>query len=64
MLDQGCEACGMIGVKAMLHVAKQNNLKSIVLDYRTSADASGDSTRVVGYMSALFYEPSNGEKEL
>lgn len=54
-LDQGCEACGMIGVKAMLHVAKDKGLKSTLLDYRTSADASGDSSRVVGYMSALFH---------
>lgn len=54
-LDKGCEACGMIGVKAMLHVAKQKGLKSTLLDYRTSADASGDTSRVVGYMSALFH---------
>ncbi len=55
-LDQGCEACGMIGVKAMLEAAKQKGLKSTILDYRTSADASGNTSRVVGYMSALFYE--------
>lgn len=54
-LDHGCEACGMIGVKAMLTVAKQQGLKSTLLDYRTSADASGDTSRVVGYMSALFH---------
>lgn len=53
-LHQGCEACGMIGVEAMLGVAKQRDMRSILLDYRTSADASGDSTRVVGYASALF----------
>lgn len=55
ILDQGCEACGMIGVKAMLQVAKQKGLQSTILDYRTSADASGDTSRVVGYMSALFH---------
>lgn len=54
-LDKGCEACGMVGVKAMLNVAKHKGLKSTVLDYRTSADASGDTARVVGYMSALFH---------
>jgi len=53
-LHQGCEACGMIGVEAMLVVAKQRDMESIVLDYRTSADASGDSSSVVGYASALF----------
>lgn len=53
-LHQGCEACGMIGVEAMLNVARSQGLNSTILDYRTSADASGDSERVVGYMSALF----------
>lgn len=53
-LHQGCEACGMIGVEAMLNVAKKKGLKSTILDYRTSADASGDTARVVGYASALF----------
>lgn len=55
-LHEGCEACGMIGVEAMLTVAKKRDLKSVILDYRTSADASGDTTRVVGYLSALFYK--------
>lgn len=54
-LHQGCEACGMIGVEAMLTAAKSQGLKSVLLDYRTSADASGDTSRVVGYASALFY---------
>jgi AmmeMemoRadiSam system protein B len=52
MLDKGCEACGIIGVKAMLQVAKDLNLTVDLLDYRTSADASGDESRVVGYLSA------------
>jgi len=55
-LHQGCEACGKIGVEAMLVTAKKKNFKSILLDYRTSADASGDETQVVGYMSAAFVE--------
>jgi len=53
-LHQGCEACGIIGVEAMLIAAAQNNLKPTLLDYRTSADASGDKSQVVGYMSAAF----------
>ncbi len=53
-LHQGCEACGMIGVEAILNVAKKKGLTSTILDYRTSADASGDTARVVGYTSALF----------
>lgn len=55
-LHGGCEACGMIGVKAMLVSAKKLGLSAKILDYRTSADASGDSDRVVGYVSACFYE--------
>lgn len=53
-LERGCEACGIIGVEAMLLAAKEMGLKSTLLDYRTSADASGDKTHVVGYMSAAF----------
>ena len=56
VLHQGCEACGKIGVEAMLLAAKKNGLKSVLLDYRTSADASGDESQVVGYMSAAFVE--------
>ena len=46
----------MIGVEAALLSAKKQGLKSLLLDYRTSADASGDTQRVVGYVSACFYE--------
>lgn len=53
-LHSGCEACGMIGVKAMMLSAKELSMKPNILDYRTSADASDDKTRVVGYMSACF----------
>lgn len=53
-LHHGCEACGMIGVEAMLSVAKEKKMEAVLLDYRTSADASGDSARVVGYASAMF----------
>jgi AmmeMemoRadiSam system protein B len=53
-LHQGCEACGKMGVEAMLLSARKRGLKPILLDYRTSADVSGDSSQVVGYMSAAF----------
>lgn len=55
-LNQGCEACGKIGVEAMLIAAKKRGMQSVILDYRTSADASGDKSHVVGYMSAVFTE--------
>ena len=55
MLDSGCEACGIIGIKAMIEVAKKEALSVKVLDYRTSAEVSGDTERVVGYLSAAFF---------
>jgi MEMO1 family protein len=54
MLHKGCEACGKIGVEAMLDVAYKRDMQVILLDYRTSADASQDTSHVVGYASALF----------
>ena len=55
MLHRGCEACGKIGVEAMVLAAKRLGLTSKLLDYRTSAWASNDTSRVVGYTSAIFY---------
>ena len=54
LLHNGCEACGLLGVKALIISAKKLLLKPHLLDYRTSADASGDKNRVVGYMSGCF----------
>jgi len=54
-LETGCEACGIIGLKAVLQSAKDLGLKSELIDYRTSYDASGDDERVVGYMSAVIF---------
>ena len=53
LMDEGCQACGMIGVKAVMQAAKNSGLQSRLIDYRTSYDASGDSENVVGYLSAL-----------
>ncbi len=55
ILDHGCEACGIIGIKAMIEVARKQEFQVKLLDYRTSADVSDDRERVVGYMSAAFY---------
>jgi len=55
-LHKGCEACGKIGVEAMIIAAKNLGLKPFILDYRTSADASGDRSRVVGYLSVAFID--------
>ena len=53
-LLEDCEACGLTGIAAMLATANNLKLTAQVLDYRTSADASEDTTRVVGYLSAIF----------
>lgn len=53
--NEGCEACGLIGIQALILAANKLHLSSKLLDYRTSADASGDKSSVVGYMSAMFY---------
>ena len=54
LLHRGCEACGILGVEGMLLSAKRRHLRASILDYRTSADASDDTNRVVGYLSAAF----------
>jgi len=51
---QNCEACGKIGVAAMIIAAIEMGLTPFIVDYRTSADVSGDESQVVGYMSAVF----------
>lgn len=54
-LHQGCEACGFIGIEAIILASQTLHLKSKLLDYRTSADTHGDEKSVVGYLSAMFY---------
>jgi len=61
-LHQGCEACGKIGVEAMLITAKSKGLSPKLLDYRTSAEASGDKSSVVGYMSVGFVDEEPKEE--
>ncbi len=56
LLNKGCEACGKLGVEAMILAAKTANLQPKLLDYRTSADASGDKSSVVGYVSVAFVD--------
>ncbi len=50
-----CEACGKIGMEAIIDLAKRKNWKAKVLDYKTSGDTSGDKSAVVGYQSSIFY---------
>ena len=50
-----CEACGKIGLNAIIKTANDLYLETKVLDYRTSGDVTGDTARVVGYMSGVVY---------
>ncbi len=54
LLRKGCEACGIVGVRAMLLCAKRVSLSSMLLDYRTSAELSKETSSVVGYVSVCF----------
>lgn len=56
LLNDGCEACGSIGVESLLKAAQKEDLEGVLLDYATSADVNGDTASVVGYMSAIFQE--------
>jgi AmmeMemoRadiSam system protein B len=56
LLDKGCEACGVVGIKALLDVAREEEFGVELLDYSSSADVNGDKKRVVGYMSAVLFK--------
>lgn len=53
LFDKGCEACGKIGVKAVIKSAIKKSLDTKVLHYCTSYNKTKDASRVVGYASAL-----------
>ncbi len=55
VLSQGCEACGMIGLEALIVAAKRLGLESQILNYRTSAEVTRDTKNVVGYLSAAIF---------
>jgi AmmeMemoRadiSam system protein B len=48
-----CEACGKVGVKAIIAWAIKNDFDTKILNYCTSADVTKDKSRVVGYTTAL-----------
>lgn len=56
MFNEGCEACGMVGVKAMIDSSLKNDLKTKMLYYCTSYDRTKDDKSVVGYTSFLIGE--------
>ena len=48
-----CEACGKVGVEAIINWAIKNDFDTKILNYCTSADVTKDKNRVVGYTSAI-----------
>ena len=50
------DACGKIGIGALMILAKKNKWKTILLDYKNSGDTKGDKENVVGYTCIAFIE--------
>ncbi|MEK6959476.1 MAG: AmmeMemoRadiSam system protein B [archaeon] len=50
------DACGIIGIGAILVLAKKRKWTPILLDYRNSGDTAGDKSGVVGYASIVFVD--------
>ncbi|MFA4872350.1 MAG: AmmeMemoRadiSam system protein B [Patescibacteria group bacterium] len=49
------DACGREGIVIINELAKLNNWQPQLVDYRTSAEASGDESAVVGYVGMVYY---------
>lgn len=58
-IDVG-DACGKIGISALIILAKKNKWKAHLLMYKNSGDTAGDKKGVVGYAAIAFLD----EKEL
>ncbi|MFH8080418.1 MAG: AmmeMemoRadiSam system protein B [Candidatus Aenigmatarchaeota archaeon] len=53
---ENIEACGKIGILALMSLAKKKGWKGMKLFYANSGDVTGDKSRVVGYGCYAFYE--------
>lgn len=49
------DACGSEGILILNELARLNNWQPHLADYRTSADASGDESAVVGYAGIVYF---------
>lgn len=50
------EACGQAPAITLMTIAEKRGWHAHLLDYRTSGDVTGDTTRVVGYASVAYVE--------
>ena len=55
---EGEEACGYVGLRGLLAIARDKNLACRVLDLRSSGDTAGPRAEVVGYGAFGFWETS------
>ncbi len=49
-------ACGLIPIAGLLHLAKQKGMRAELIDLRSSGDTAGPKDQVVGYGAFAFYE--------
>ena len=57
------ELCGKEPVRVLLHLAKLNNWKPVLINSATSASVTGDKGRVVGYAAIAFVD-ADGSREM
>ncbi|VVB66253.1 Memo-like protein [Candidatus Gugararchaeum adminiculabundum] len=55
-LVENFEACGKIGILALMLIAREMKWKGKLLCYKNSGDTAGDRGKVVGYGCYAFYE--------
>lgn len=55
------QACGSVGVRALVDFAKNHNYSLFRIGLYNSGDVTGDETKVVGYGSWLLFEGSRNE---
>jgi MEMO1 family protein len=48
------DACGKTGIASLLMLAKKNNWKPVLIEYKNSGDTAGDKASVVGYLAVAF----------
>jgi predicted class III extradiol MEMO1 family dioxygenase len=49
-------ACGLVPITGLLHLAKQKKMRAELVDLRNSGDTAGPRDQVVGYGAFAFYE--------
>jgi AmmeMemoRadiSam system protein B len=55
------DACGSVGIRGLLELARTRSLEVRTADLRNSGDTAGPRDQVVGYGSFLFFEPAQAQ---